>query len=324
MRDADQVDFSLVVPVFKNEANIPELIEAIDSLMATSLTGKNEAVFVIDGSPDRSCELLLERLPKQTWSSQLVTHTRNFGAFAAVRTGLSVARGKSMAVMAADLQEPPELFAEFSEILARNEADVVFGQRLKRGDGPASSAASKLFWKLYRRLIFPEMPEGGIDVFAINGRVKDVILSMSEPNSSLIAQLWWVGFRRKLVPYVRRPRSSGQSAWTSRKKLAYMIDSFVSFTDLPIMMLLGLGLFGLVVSGAAGLVVLVGRLGGWITQAGYAPIMLLIVFVSSVLLLSQAILGLYLWRTFENTKQRPPAIIAEHVSFDGTDPNKRG
>jgi glycosyltransferase involved in cell wall biosynthesis len=323
MRDDDGIEFSLVVPVYKNEDNIAELIAAISASIMPQAGGRGEVVFVVDGSPDRSRDLLHDLLSKQSWPSQLVSHSRNFGAFSAVRTGLTVTRGRAIAVMTADLQEPPELILEFWQSLARNEADVVFGQRKGRQDGAASELASAIFWKLYRRLVFAEVPDGGLDVFAINRRVRDAVLSISEPNSSLVAQLLWVGFRRKFVPYVRQQRRVGRSAWTFRRKLTYMLDSFVSFSDLPIMLQIWLGLVGLTLSSFAGFVVLVARLAGWITEAGYTPIMLMLAFATSFLLLSQGILGLYLWRAFENTKHRPLAIVSEHISFEGTGRDER-
>ncbi len=317
MRNEGQIDFSLVIPVFTNEANIPELIEAVGLIMINS-EARGEAVFVDDGSPDRSRNRLAALLPKQPWPSQLIAHSRNFGAFLAVRTGLTVAKGGSIAVMSADLQEPPQLLAQFLDILARDEADVVFGQRQMRNDGAASDFASAIFWKLYRRLVFPEMPQGGLDTFAINSRVRDAVIEFSESNSSLIAQLLWIGFRRKIVPYVRRRRRVGRSTWTFRRKLAYMVDSFVSFTDLPIRLQIWLGIGGVVGSGAAGLLVSIASLAGRTAETGYTSIVLMLVFMCSLLLLSQGILGLYLWRAFENTKQRPLAIVSQHITFEGT------
>lgn len=311
---------SLVVPVYKNEGNIPELIQTINESVVNETPGATEVVFVVDGSPDRSRELLRTALPQQTWPSQLLTHSRNFGSICAMRTGIAAARGSVIAIMAADLQEPPDLIAKFWEIIERDETDIAFGQRIDRHDSWASKLPAQIFWGLYRRLVFADVPTGGVDVFAINARVKETLLTISEPNSSLIAQLMWVGFRRTFVPYVRQSRRVGRSAWTFGRKLNYMVDSFVAFTDLPIMIQIWLGAFGLVVSGTVGLIVLIARLGGWITLAGYTPIMLLLAFGFSVLLMSQGILGLYLWRTFENTKRRPLSVVSEHQTFEGIRP----
>jgi hypothetical protein len=208
--------------------------------------------------------------------------------------------------------------SQFWKILAEDEADIVFGKRMRRDDDKISKFFASAFWWFYRKLVFADVPPGGVDVFAINDRVKHALLEINEPNSSLVAQLMWLGFRREFVPYERRPRRSGHSAWTFRRKIDYMLDSVVGFTDLPIMFQLWIGAFGLVVSMVVGAVVLLARLLGWITVGGYTPIMLMLAFGFSVLLVSQGILGLYLWRSFENSKRRPLAVVSEHLKFEGS------
>lgn len=156
---------SLVIPVYGNEASIGELLEAIAGL-SRRLSQPLEAVFVVDGSPDRSYALLRDALPRMPFPAQLLVHSRNFGAFAAIRTGLAAARGEDVAVMAADLQDPIELIERFYDVLARDEADVIIGTRVARADPFLSRVASGVFWWLYRRLVLPQIPPGGVDVFA--------------------------------------------------------------------------------------------------------------------------------------------------------------
>lgn len=313
-------DFSLVVPVYMNEANIPDLLEAVASL-AKKLAGTLEVVFVVDGSPDRSYGLLADALPSYLIPAQLLALSRNFGAFAAIRVGIEVARGNSIGVTAADLQEPPELLESFFNLLGRGEADIVFGVRAGRDDGFFSQLCSNLFWSLYRRFVIADVPKGGIDVFACNAQVKQAVLQISEPNSSLIAQLIWVGFRRTFVPYTRRKRLKGKSAWKFGRRFRYMLDSLFSFSDLPVMLLLWLGAAGLAISTLLGLVTLVAKLAGDIKVPGYTAIILVQLFFFSLLLLSQGIIGSYLWRAFENTKRRPLTLVRLHSCFDSeTDP----
>jgi len=313
--DGQTFDFSLIVPVYLNEANVPDLLEALASL-AKKLTGRLEVVFVVDGSPDRSYTLLAEALPSFPIPAQLLALSRNFGAFAAIRVGIEVARGTFIGVMAADLQEPPELFLSFFEVLRGDEADIVFGVRAGREDGFFSELCSNLFWSLYRRFVIAEVPKGGIDIFACNAQVKQAVLQISEPNSSLIAQLIWVGFRKKFIPYTRRKREKGKSAWKFGRKFRYMLDSLFSFSDLPVLVLLWLGVTGLVVSTLLGLITLVAKLAGDIKVPGYTALILVQLFFFSLLLLSQGIIGSYLWRTFENTKRRPLTLVRLHCCFD--------
>lgn len=305
---------SLIIPVYRNEGSIPDLLAALQGLHQ-ALAGALEVVFVVDGSPDRCHELLRAQLPATGLNATLVLLTRNFGAFAAVRLGLEQARGTHFAVMAADLQEPPELVLQMQAVLAADQADVVVAERTLRHDPLWQRWQAQLFWALYRRYVVPEMPPGGVDIFACNRAFRDALLGLGESRSSLIAQIFWLGFRRASVPYVRLPRRHGESAWTWRKKLAYLADSVFAFTDLPVRLLTRVGALGLLVAMVLGAVVLFGRLTGLIAVPGYAMTMIVILFFGALNLLSLGIVGTYAWRAYENTKQRPQAVALRVERF---------
>jgi glycosyltransferase involved in cell wall biosynthesis len=302
---------SLVIPVYRNEENVPSLLEALEQL-DQALQGL-EVVCVIDGSPDRSGELLATASEKTSFPLRVVFHSRNFGSFTAMRTGLEFATGDNVAVMAADLQEPPELIVEFFSVLERGIADVVFGQRSGRKDSLVRDALSNTFWWVYRKFVVRDVPRGGVDIFACSRAAVDAVLKIEEPNSSLVAQLFWIGFRRHFVPYARRERAHGSSAWGFGRRMRYMVDSIISFTDLPIMFVLWFGLAGCIVSLILGTVIGLMRLVGEIHVPGYAALAVFITFSTSAMLAVQGILGLYLWRTFENTKRRPLRLVARVV-----------
>jgi glycosyltransferase involved in cell wall biosynthesis len=304
---------TLVIPVYRNAENIPDLVEALAN-MAGVFGSDFEIIFVVDGSPDNSGDLLVEARKRLPCRTKIAFHSRNFGSFAAIRTGLELAEGKHIAAMAADLQEPPELIERFFEILGKDEADVVFGQRVGRADSPLYTAASNLFWWIYRKLVLADIPKGGVDLFACNRRIRDEVLNISEPNSSLIAQLFWVGFRRAYVPYKRLERTQGRSAWSLTKRVRYMMDSIFSFTDIPILLVLWAGVGGCLLAFVLGLITLVARLIGAIEEPGFASLYIIVLFFGSAMLAAQGIIGSYLWRTFENTKRRPLRIIARLVS----------
>lgn len=314
---------SLVIPVYRNEDSLPDLLAALQGLHR-ALAGALEVVFVVDGSPDRCHALLRERLPASGLRATLVLLTRNFGAFAAVREGLAHARGQHCAVMAADLQEPPELVLQMQAVLATGEADVVVAERALRHDPPWQRWQAQLFWALYRRYVVPEMPPGGVDIFACNRAFRDALLALPERRSSLIAQIFWLGFRRASVPYVRQPRRHGQSAWTWRKKVAYLADSVFAFTDLPVRLLTRVGALGLLVASGLGASVLVGKLAGWIAVPGYAMTLIAILFFGALNLLSLGIVGTYAWRAYENTKQRPQALALSVQRFGAPPPADAG
>ena len=306
--------YSPVVPIYRNEETLPDLLAALASVDG-ALGGALEIVLVVDGSPDRSLAMLVEALPRTGLSAKVLEMSRNFGAFAAIRAGLTEATGPYFAVMAADLQEPPDLAVEFFRRLEQDTCDVVCGVRAARDDPLQARLASSLFWTAYRQFVQPEMPRGGVDVFGCNARARDALVALTETHSSLIGQLLWIGMRRAEVPYHRRARRHGKSAWTLRKKLAYMLDSSLAFSDLPIRVLFGVGMLALAVAVVYGSVVLVARLTGLIVEPGYAPTVLLISGFGALNALGLSVVGAYAWRAFENTKGRPLAIVQRRFTF---------
>jgi glycosyltransferase involved in cell wall biosynthesis len=305
---------SLIIPVYRNAESIPDLLDAVQELHR-ALDGNMEVVFVVDGSPDNSYALLHERLPATQLKAALVLLTRNFGAFAAVRMGLSLAQGDTFAVMAADLQEPPELVLKMHGVLMQGNADVVVAERAMRGDPLMQRWQAQAFWWFYRRYVVPEMPLGGVDIFACNRPFRDALLELAESRSSLIAQIFWLGFRRASVPYVRLPRRYGESAWTWHKKWAYLTDSVFAFTDLPVRLLTRAGAGGMLIALVLAAIVLVARMAGEIGVPGYAMTMIAILFFGALNLLSLGIVGTYAWRAYENTKQRPQALVLRVEHF---------
>lgn len=268
-----------------------------------------EVVFVDDGSPDRCGEIVSQALEGLPFPAQLLRLSRNFGSFAAISAGLQHARGQYFAVLAADLQEPPELALEFFEKMRRDEADVVFGVRTHRDDPMASSMASGLFWSVYRRLVNPEIPAGGVDVFGCNRAVRDHICAMKEVETSLVGLLFWIGYRRAFVPYQRRPRLEGKSAWTFSKKLQYLVNSVFNFTDLPIRLLLGAGFLGIFGSFVGMAIVLAARFTGRTNVPGYTATVLVVFFFGGLTAVGLGIVGQYLWLCLQNTRNRPPFIV---------------
>jgi polyisoprenyl-phosphate glycosyltransferase len=306
--------YSLIIPVYRNQESLPDLLTALTG-MNSALDGELEVIFVVDGSPDRCHALLRDALPRASFASQLLLLSRNFGAFAAIRCGLQAATGNYFAVLAADLQEPPELAVEFFNSLARDEADVVVGTRDARADPLFARIASSLFWRMYRRLINPEIPAGGVDVFGCNRNFRDQLLALDERHSSLIGLLFWLGFRRKTVSYARRARQHGKSAWTLRRKIAYMLDSIFAFSDLPIRLLLLIGMLGMSVAVLYGGTVLMFRLLGNLSVPGYAATITSILFFGGLNALGLGIIGSYVWRAYANVQHRPMAVVMHSESF---------
>lgn len=315
---------SLVVPLYRSEPNLDRLLPALVKLGADLAPRPLEVVFVVDGSPDRCREILEERLPSSGLRATLVDLSRNFGSFSAIAAGLAQGSGDAFAVIAADLQEPPELIVEFARALKNNEADICFGVRASRSDPWLSELASHSFWWLYRRFVLPEMPSGGVDIFGCTRAVRDRLLELPEVNTNLIALLFWLGFRRKFVPYHRQPRREGKSAWNLSRKLKYSLDSVFNFTDLPVQMLLLSGLAGALLAVTLAAVILVARLTGSIQVPGYTPIVLTIMFFGGLTTFGLGIVGQYLWLTLRNARRRPNFIVRSVREFAGPSETSRG
>jgi glycosyltransferase involved in cell wall biosynthesis len=222
--------------------------------------------------------------------------------------------------MAADLQEPPELILQFAKLLREGQCDVVVGRRTGRADPLGSRMASALFWGFFRRCVQRETPTGGVDVFGCTRAVRDHLLRLGENNSSLVGLLLWVGFRRAEVLYTRQKRRAGRSSWTFRKKMRYLMDSIFSFSDLPIRVLLSLGLFGLSLSVLFAIVVAAAKIEGSIPVPGYAATVLVVTFFGALNCFGLGVIGGYVWRTFENTKGRPNYIVATQEHYGAAQP----
>ncbi len=323
MSPEDEFRFSVVVPVYGNRDSLPLVVERIAAL-ARQRDGRLEAVFVVDGSPDDSLAVLRHELADRPVDAQVVSLSRNFGSFSAIRAGMAVARGSFVAVMAADLQEPIEVVSAFFDVLERDECDVAFGERTDRDDPAMAATGSKAYWWMYRRFVNRELPVGGVDVFGCTQRVSREVVAFSETHTSLVGLLFWVGYRRCFVPYQRVARHSGTSGWTFRRKLRYLLDSVYAFTDLPIILLQVVGAIGFLLAFIVGVIVLVGWMAGAVKEPGYTPLMIAILASTSALLLGLGVVGSYVWRTYENGKGRPLELRASHEFIERREPEVLG
>lgn len=310
--DSVDIRYSTIIPVYKNEESIPRLFEALEALNQ-SLDDVMEVVFVVDGSPDQSYANIKRLMESSNFPVQLIGHSRNFGSFAAIRTGLKAAKGDYFGVIAADLQEPISLLEGFFKSLHEDECDVAVGRRESRKDAKLDTLFSNLFWWAYRKFIVPEMPAGGVDVFGCNQAFRDELLNLEEAHSSLVSLIFWLGFRRKEIPYKRLERQEGKSSWTFAKKFEYMMDSIFAFTNLPVKILTRVGVLGLIGSVGMSLFIIFGRLSGAIDTSGYSTTMVVMLTLGSLNLLGLGVVGSYAWRTYENSKSRPLSVTSTRL-----------
>ena len=310
--------FSLVVPVYKNAESITSLVSRLKNFNEY-FNESFETILVIDGSPDESAVRLAKQLAETRIQARIIQHSRNFGSFSAIVTGMRVSNGETVGIMAADLQEPSTFYFDAAAVLRNSSADVVIGRRISRNDPLPVRLTSKLFWSLYVRYVQKDMPRGGIDIFVVRRKVALKLVGIQESHTSLVGLLIWLGYERVVLPYVRSERTAGKSTWSIKKRLRYATDSLFSFSSFPVTAISIFGGFLCFVSFPITILRLVVYVFGQ-TDASFDSIMMLgLISIASFLVLSVGLIGEYVWRTYENSKGRPEAVIST-VIYPGDKP----
>lgn len=307
---------SIVVPVYYNELNLPDTIPQLIALKEKLSGYKLELVCVDDGSGDSSLALLLDYQNQFPENIKVVKLTRNFGTMAALQAGLTVAGGDCIGVIAADLQDPPELFLEMTR---HWEAGVkaVFAVRSDREESFLQKSFSNLYYALIHRVAVPGYPPGGFDFFLVDRQVVEEVNKIREKNTNLMTLIFWLGYQAVFIPYVRRKRVKGRSRWTFGKKVKLFVDTFVSFSYFPIRLFSFLGIIYAVLSFTYGLVIFFSWLTFGIEVQGWVPMMLVLTFTAGLQMTLLGILGEYLWRTLDEARGRPFYVIDTIYSKEG-------
>jgi glycosyltransferase involved in cell wall biosynthesis len=304
----DRKIVSIVVPVYYNESNLPDTIPQLLTLGEKLSEYQLELVLVDDGSKDQSLAILLDyhkRFPQQI---KVVKLTRNFGAMAALQAGLTVATGDCVGVIAADLQDPPELFLEMIHHWEQG-VKAIFAVRSDREESFLQKTFSNLYYALVRRFAVPGYPPGGFDFFLADRQVIDDVNKIHEKNTNLMTLVFWLGFQAVLIPYVRRKRTKGKSRWTFGKKIKLFVDTFVSFSYFPIRLFSFLGIIYAILSFSYGVFIFIAWLTFGIKVQGWVPMMLVLTFTAGLQMTLLGILGEYLWRTLDESRGRPLFVI---------------
>jgi polyisoprenyl-phosphate glycosyltransferase len=303
------VRYSIIVPVFKNEASLPALFRQLDDVAREM--GQLEIVFVVDGSPDRSLELIRDYLPRAVPEVQVLSLTRNFGAVRASREGLMRASGDFLTIMAADLQEPPDLAVTLLRTVEAGPCRVAVAVRTERSDPLVTRITSNLAWRVIRKTSLPSLPTGGFDTYAITREVRDHLAGMTEATFSPVAQLLWLGYPFQPVPYGRQRREHGKSTWKMGARARYFIDNVFTVTNAPLTLLVWVGAIAFL--GAVVLVVtsVATRLSGSDAPQGFTLLLVVILGAIALQQLSTVILGAYVWRTYQAVLRRPMTVVLD-------------
>lgn len=299
---------SIVIPVYFNEMNLHDLYKDLKEKVLDKLK-EYELIFVDDGSKDSSYTVMLE-LQKEDRNIRCIRLSRNFGSHAAILAGLNECSGDCAVMKTADLQEPSEILLEMFDQW-KNGFNVVLAVRSDRNEHFIQKFFSNSYYKLMRRFVLKEMPLGGFDCFLIDRKVIEVLRLMDEKNTSLMGQILWSGFKTTSIYYTRLKREKGKSRWTLTKKIKLVIDSVLSFTHLPIRIMSVVGLIFFLISVAWSLIIIYLKIFGEIQIEGWTTLMVFNLFSSGLILLTLGIIGEYLWRNFDASRNRPVYIIEQ-------------
>lgn len=300
---------SIVIPVYYNEANLRPLYEDIKEKVINKIDFDYEIVMVDDGSKDNSWTIMCE-LAKEDQNVKIIRLSRNFGSHAAMLCGLSKCTGDCVAIKAADLQEPSELILDMYNSWKKGN-NVVLAVRADREESFNQKLFANTYYWMVRKAALPQMPKGGFDVFLLDRKVIEVIERMDEKNSALTGQILWSGFKTEKIFYTRKAREIGKSRWTLKKKLRLVADTLFSFSTLPITAVAVIGgssFFGALIWA---LVVFVFRCMGKITVSGWTTLFIFQLFSFGIIMLTLGILGGYLWRAFDASRNRPVYVVEQ-------------
>ncbi len=306
---------SIVIPVYYNEDNLKPLYEDIRGKIIEVIQYDYEIVLVNDGSKDRSYDIMKE-LAQKDRHIKIINLSRNFGSHAAILCGLEKCTGDCAVIKAADLQEPTEMILEMVERWKKG-FNVVLAVREGREEGKTQRLFANLYYTLVRKTALPSMPKGGFDVYLLDKKVIEILMQLDERNSALTGQILWSGFRTDKVYYTRRAREIGTSKWTLRKKIRLVTDTLFSFSTLPIKLVTLVGIFSFVGALLWAIFEFAFKIAGLIEVSGWTTLFIFNLFSFGVIMLTLGILGEYLWRTFDASRNRPPYIIEDENEIEG-------
>lgn len=299
---------SIIIPVYFNEMNLDDLYLDLHQKVLSKIKDY-ELIFVDDGSEDKSYEII-QQLKKKDKKIKSLKLSRNFGSHAAILAGLNDCTGDCAVMKTADLQEPSEILLEMYEKWEKGN-NVVLAIRQDRNDSLIGNFFSNMYYLLMRKFVLKNMPLGGFDCFLIDRKVIEVLRIMDEKNTSLMGQILWAGFKSDKIYYSRLKREKGKSRWTLKKKIKLVIDSVLSFTYLPIRVMTSVGLIFFLVSVLWALYIVYLKLNSGIELEGWTTLMVFNLFSSGLILLTLGIIGEYLWRNYDATRNRPTYIIED-------------
>ena len=313
MNTSKNEGLSIIVPFLNEEEGIELFCTTLDEY-ALNLSFPIELVFVDDGSKDRSVEILSSYSFKNIGKAQLVQFSRNFGSHAAIRAGLQYASYPVCTWLGSDLQEPLELLEKSFDLIEEG-YDAVYVCKKSIAVSKMNRAFSKTYSHLMQKYAVSNYSSDGVSTIVFNKKIKDMLNSNVEGNSSIMLQIIDAGFRTVNLDLDFHERSTGKSKWTFSKKVKLMIDSFVSFSFAPIRLVSIIGMIMFAIGFIIGVVTIINKIINFDTPAGYSTMASMIALGFGITNISLGIIAEYLWRALDAARNRPVFIVSESKSL---------
>lgn len=302
---------TIVVPCYNEEQALPLFYQEITRVAQEMAPVDFEFLFVDDGSKDNTLPVL-RSLAEADKRVRFLSFSRNFGKEAGMLAGLQHAKGDFVALMDADLQDPPSLLPELYHAVTQEGYDCAATRRTTRqGEPPIRSFFARQFYRLINRISDADIVDGARDYRLMRRSVVNAILSLGEYNRFSKGIFGWVGFKTKWVPYENIERVAGETKWSFWKLFRYSLEGIVGFSTVPLAMASVLGVVLCLAAAVAILVIVVKTLLFGDPVGGWPSMMCAILFLGGVQLLSIGILGQYLAKTYLETKKRPVYLVRE-------------
>jgi len=310
---SERVRISIVIPMYNEEEVIAETYRRLRETMLQQPEAF-ELVFVNDGSRDRTVEIIRE-IAGRDRTVRLIDFSRNFGHQIAISAGMDFALGDAVVVIDADLQDPPSVILQMIEKWKEG-YDVVYGRRLKRkGETAFKKLTAKMFYRLLRSMTTVDIPVDTGDFRLIDRRVCDVLRSLKEKNRYVRGLVSWVGFKQTAVEYVREERFAGETKYPLKKMISFAADGITSFSYKPLKLAIYLGMAVSVGSFIYLIIVIFQKLFTDSTQTGWASTVAILLFFNGIMLMLMGIIGEYIGRIYDETKDRPLYIVQEATGY---------
>jgi polyisoprenyl-phosphate glycosyltransferase len=312
--DVSHCDLSVVVPVFKEEANVPPFLERVEAVLK-AMGGTNEIIFCLDPSPDRTEQVILEEINRNP-NIRLIVFSRRFGQPSATMAGLMLSKGAACVVIDVDLQDPPELIPEMHARLREGYEVVYAKRRSRKGETLPKRLVAKVGYWVIARLSDVQIPRDTGDFRILTRRVIEELRSLNETHGFLRGLVAYVGFKQTFVEYERHERVHGRGNYNRFVgSLKIGLNGLISFSSRPLQLM---SLAGAVVAGFSfllGLWYVIQKLIGFELSPGLPTTVLVVTFFAGVQLLSLGLIGEYVGRIYDEVKRRPMFIIDRKVNF---------